>query len=779
MPGMRAALLLLLFVPHLASRGARAQPAPPAPSAPVAIDHAGVNEAITSAVEWLYSQQMPDGTWERSPAPRPMESEDSRSEAVQSDTVGQWGGRTALVVYALLAAGEDPRSPRLEPAVTFIKSARMTGTYAVGIRLMALSYLPFDDDVRRVAEQDADLLLRSVKTQGDAAGHYDYNVTLRNENGLYSHSRSQYGLLGMWAAARMGYRVDPRYWQLVDAGWRRNQRPRGGWSYTAVESGPRAEETPGMTAAGVASLMITGEQLSGDRAACNGNVTDPNVEAGLAWLAANFDKLDPDADFRRQWTYITLYNLERLSVAGGLRYIGEHDWYGAGAGWLLRERRRDGSFRNDVIDTSFALVFLARGRSPLLAARLAHESTDARGNPQRPDWNQRPRDLANLADFTGRGLERELHWQILTPSRPVEEWLDAPILYLSGSAALNLADEVKAKLREYALHGGLIVFNADCGRRPFADSVMRLGRELFPEYDFRMLRPEHPVYNMQYPLSRGRRPPRIQALGNGVRELMILIPSDDAGREWQTRRDETALQLGANLYLYAVDTSGMRYKGDRHVVTKDASLRTNRNAAVGRLKHAGNWNPEPAGWERLAAVLHNGYDTTLNVRHVDPAAGDALHGLDVLHITGTDDFALDEPAREAIRAFVEHGGTLLIDAAGGSTAFAAAADRELRVLFPDSAGELNGALPPTHDLFAERPLHPPLEIAWRLDALRELGLDRAPRLRGIEIDGRLAIVYSPHDLSAGLVGHRVAGVIGYTPETATALVARIVLDAAQ
>ena len=754
--------------------------------APARVNAAGVNAAIDKAKEFLYSKQGSDGTWEFVAAPLSPDTEDSRGSAAQSESIGQWGGRTAVVVYALLAAGEDVREPKLAKAIEFLKTAELTGVYAVGIRLMALSYLPMDDAIRRTVQRDGDILLQTLKTEGDAAGHYDYNVLVRKDDKSYSHSRSQYGVLGMWAAGKMGYKVDPRYWQLVDAGWRRNQLPSGGWNYNSYSPGEQYQrEQPGMTAAGIASLMITNEFLLGDKATgCNGNLIDPDIEEGLGWLAANFEKLDPEERFRQSWTYITLYNVERLSVMGGLRYIGPHDWYGLGAGWLLDKQRRDGSWRRpgsgggeqvEVVDTAFSLLFLARGRSPLVAAKLAHVSVDPRGRERKADWNQRPRDLANLAEYIGDGLERELHWQVLDPARSVEEWLDAPILYISGSTPLNFDDELKAKIRRYSGLGGLIVFNADCGRQPFASSAAKLGRELFSEYDFRVLEPSHPVFNMQYPLAEARGVPRVQALGNGARELMILIPGNDAGRSWQVGNNESALKLGANLYLYAIDSNGMRYKGARHVVEKDPAARPNRKAVVGRMHYDGNWNPEPGGWDRLAAVMHNEYDVVLETRSINPGS-EPLEGIDLLHLTGTADFELSQEARDAVGKFVEAGGTLLIDAAGGSSAFAAAVDREMRLIFDDAGEALEAALPADHALFAERDGLPPLEIAYRTEAMKTLGTAREPRIRGIDREGRLAVIYSPHDLSVGLVGMPVAGIVGYAPETATGIVARVIRE---
>ena len=54
-----------------------------------------------------------------------------------------------------------------------------------------------------------------------------------------------------------------------------------------------------------------------------------------------------------------------------------------------------------------------------------------------------------------------------------------------------------------------------------------------------------------------------------------------------------------------------------------------------------------------------------------------------------------------------------------------------------------------------------------------------PRLRGIQVNGRLAGFYRPDDLSVGLVGQSVEGIYGYDPATATKIVEKIVLLAAK
>src|SRR5262249_1137744 len=64
---------------------------------------------------------------------------------------------------------------------------------------------------------------------------------------------------------------------------------------------------------------------------------------------------------------------------------------------------------------------------------------------------------------------------------------------------------------------------------------------------------------------------------------------------------------------------------------------------------------------------------------------------------------------------------------------------------------------------------------YRTYARAALGSLKAPRLRGIKQGDRLVCIYSTEDLSVGLVGQPVDGIIGYDPATATALMRKILL----
>jgi hypothetical protein len=156
-------------------------------------------------------------------------------------------------------------------------------------------------------------------------------------------------------------------------------------------------------------------------------------------------------------------------------------------------------------------------------------------------------------------------------------------------------------------------------------------------------------------------------------------------------------------------------------------------------------------------------------------------GYRVAHLTGTAKFTLDAAARKEITDFVDAGGTLVIDAAGGSPAFAEAAETELEAMFGDQATKgMARPLPADHALY----LLPNAKVdrfGYRRFARKGVVGDlRGPRLKGIKTKAgdRVAVFYSREDLSAGLVGEPVDGIIGYDVPTATPIMRNILLYAA-
>ena len=63
---------------------------------------------------------------------------------------------------------------------------------------------------------------------------------------------------------------------------------------------------------------------------------------------------------------------------------------------------------------------------------------------------------------------------------------------------------------------------------------------------------------------------------------------------------------------------------------------------------------------------------------------------------------------------------------------------------------------------------------YRKFAVAKHGSLNVPRIRGIEQGGRIAVFYRAEDLSAGLVGQPIDGILGYSPEAATDIMRGII-----
>ncbi len=389
-----------------------------------------VDRAITKGAEWLLKRQRPDGSW-----------------GVHNYFLGKYTlGPTALALLTLIHCGKNPNSDELKRGFEYLLKGYPRLTYEVGLALMALEAkaTPLDEWeelwkplAKRKGRPEAIMRPKRYLTKKERAfakmfadwlsvnsfmGAWRYKEYPKNGD----HSNTQYALLGLRAAARMGIKVRPRVWYNSLVHFLHTQARKGprvkllltdprkggrfkygikvmaharGWGYPS--GGPPGMATGSMTTAGIACLIICRDELlykrtffkaekDGSKRAKLLGETKRAIYDGLAWMQkyfavefnpavrANFQgkkrkgkKVNPVGKAHGGRTdYYYLYGLERAFVLSGTKIIGNHDWYREGAEFLLKKQRRDGHWNNEIgwrsniTATCFALLFLKRSTYP-------------------------------------------------------------------------------------------------------------------------------------------------------------------------------------------------------------------------------------------------------------------------------------------------------------------------------------------------------------------------------------------------------------------------------
>ena len=437
-------------------------------------------------------------------------------------------GQTALALLAMIEGGTPLEDPRARAAFTYITETPVDHTYEVALISMVLAKLPKDKTGRSERRAMEGLMKRFVSAQA-ADGMWTYwlldprkvpggekrgwgrvvGSTWREQFRSGDNSNTQFAVLALWEMAKRGVEIPKHTLQRAAEHFVRTPTAGGGYSYILnPEKYRHPEQHPAMNATGLASLIILrdllGEAAEGlfdgtkspqcgklgryDKAiehSYNRVVRDLGVTNGLIWLFGG-------PPFRRSGYYS--YAIERIGVASGHKQIGDHDWYREGAWHFLRHQQKDGSWTvgyNPAVETSFAILFLAKGRAPFVIHKLHW----------RGDWNKHTRDAANFVRYAENAFEQRFRWQIVDLVGKSEEWLEAPILFVSGHESPKLFDEdEKKKLRQFVEAGGTILADNCCQVEEFDEGFRKLMKAVFPEAELRELSPKHRFYKSHFKL---------------------------------------------------------------------------------------------------------------------------------------------------------------------------------------------------------------------------------------------------------------------------------------
>lgn len=731
-----------------------------------------VRVSIDKGIQYLRDMEKGKGNWE-----------------LDAESNIRKGGWTSLAMLSLLNCGVPPEDEMMKRGLEYLRGIPPAQTYTVGLQTMVYCLARQPQDRDRI-QRNVDWLKSAKLKDGWSYGERAF--------GSADNSNTQYALLGLHEAFVAGANVDRKILEEVRSYFIKTQVPNdGGWTYRGG-----GLTTMTMTTAGLSNLLITGADLEvgrqklrddGVAELCGIYEENKAVADALRWVGNNFPaKLTVErtrAAF--QHPYYGLYGIERVGRLTGNRFIGGHDWYRLGCEFFIETQKADGRWDGEgrgfdhwpVVATSFSLLFLSKGRTPVLMTKLAYNRGD--------DWNNKRSDCKNLVAFVSKELFKgqPMAWQIFdSRTKPAEqedqvkelaaELLQSPVTYFNGH---NRAPTGKERdiLKEYLNNGGFVFAEACCGRPEFDADFRTMCKEMFPDNPLVLLPDSHAVWlaSGKFAVPPGEFP--LWGIQQGCKTILMYSPKPISGY-WEANSTNigkgfTAFQLGANIIAYATGLEAPKprlteveiFKGDLKSAVRRGFLR------VAQIKHEGDWQPAPLAMRNLMAdVRKSGLDVSLETIPL-PLASDNIVDFRFLYMHGRSAFNFQKQQMNQLRFNLETGGVLLADACCGAKSFDTSFRTFMDQLWEEKKFKLQ-PIPLTDELYSHQ---------LNGEALRELRCRRegpdgrpepgfknvVPLLEGIKLNNRWVVIYSKYDLGCALEKHKSTDCLGYDYDSALKL----------
>jgi hypothetical protein len=743
-----------------------------------------VRVAIDKGIRYLRNEERGRGNWEHTIGAQ-----------------GKPGGYTALATLALLNSGVKADDPIIQRTLKYLRTLEPEYTYVVGLQTMVFAEVGEARDGPMI-QRNVDWLVQQRKTRlvdnKPVLRGWGYSATF----GGTDFSNSQYALLGLHAGRVAGARIEREVWDQIEAGYKTAQDADGGWVYS-FDYGNRGP-TLTMTIAGLCSLHIVDLELNAIRRKIPSTGIDPKcgiyddneaIKKALEWLAAPAGG-GTRFSFRNSEFYYNAYGIERAGRLSGLRFIAGHDWYREGCQTIVEKQQEDGAWTGSghgdnaaVVATSFSLLFLSKGRTPVLISKFAFGPDEG--------WNNKHNDCRYLVEYASKELfhKQPLAWQTYDARKlnltnqddfnaEVGSLLQSPILYMNGHTLPKLSEMQKRLLAKYIDEGGFLFAEACCGRAEFTENFHKLMTDIFPDSPLKPLGPAHPIWNAHTLVPPDFTP--LEGIEKGCKTIVIFSPQPISAW-WETndrspppKRGLRAFQLAGNVIAYA---TGLEMPKPRLTEAKVFDTREEKRIARGFLKpaqirHDGDWQPAPHAMSNLMRYLRGELklDVSTTTEELQLARPETFQ-FKFLYMQGRKRFSFNEIELENLRGDLKTGAVLLADACCGKAEFDTAFREFANSLFPNTkleaipvgdplyGAEINGAAITTVRVRKERPDGKGAETEYR---------DAAPYLEGIKLNGRWVVIYSKYDLGCALENHQSSDCVGHDKASALKLAAAAV-----
>lgn len=318
------------------------------------------------------------------------------------------GGHGAIAALAYVKSGGDKKAIAVQGVVKEVlnkckvKVYRPVAhhNYEAGVDIMLLEAI--DPELYR-PEMEAITAYLLYQQQPNGAWFYPHEI----ESDCGDTSITQYAILGLWAAARVGIEVPVETWERAAQWHITKQLSDGGFAYHPFDKrgGQNPEHmvsTATMSAAGSSNLLIIRrvlfedadmdsevrpsdskkrfgvlERFIDDKAGpqkklisgvptMKPSAIDKALKDSVRWTANHFAEKSPNHE--KFFTY-HFYCVERIAALMDVERLGSHDWYEEGAAELLIRQGADGSWNDSctpLASTALGLMFLSKATTTVV-----------------------------------------------------------------------------------------------------------------------------------------------------------------------------------------------------------------------------------------------------------------------------------------------------------------------------------------------------------------------------------------------------------------------------
>ena len=679
-----------------------------------AVTDADVAMAIDKLVERIKVTQTPDGGLGRR----------------MPFGFGYSQGYTAINCLALVYAGLDESDPVVKKSVNALLKSPPEDVYSISVYMMLLAEL---DRIRykKEIQEKANWLM---KVQA-ANGTWDYRGTGPGDNSV-----TQFAILALDAARSSGVKIPKTVFDKTRKHYLGQQNKNGGWGYRSSKA-----VTASMTAAGLSSLSLCGEQLESSLEVSRGSrfigkyQTNTRIQKSMDLFKALL-KNQSNQVFSSGYTS---YAFERLGIFFDRRYIAGVDWYRTGADFMIRNNF---NFTDNYGDF-FPLLFLAKGNIPLLMGKLTPEFGQRNTDLRRNDCRNMMKDLSLM-------LETRVDWEKVNLNKNNKSLGKLPLLYWSGYNASSLTENESELLKKFLEGGGTLVVAPALKSTKFAESALQELRKIYPTSVFENISTDHPLRHMFYDLRQSYLP--LKVLTSYCSRHRVFILEDDFSIQYESWKVKKINRLTlANLARFALKEKPLlgRLVDAQLSNTKNKDKNTlemdERDDAEGMqlayLSYSGSNSADKKaqGLELMQAYFRQAlkFPARREAVGVDLRDLDALQKMPFISFSGSQSFQLSQIEKANLKTYLENGGFVYAENTCSKPNFAKSLETLIKELFPK---EIFEQIRDSHVLYNE-------PYSQKINMLGSAQND-SRFLKGLRLKQRYVLLLSPYDLSASISG---------------------------